>query len=93
MLWTILIGVLVGFGTMVPRTERDPVGTIVAVAVALAGSIVPAMLGQALGWYRTGEPAGIISSVVGAIFLSCVYLALLMRELRETDLTAKRSSH
>ena len=60
---------------------------------SFAGSIVPAMLGQALGWYHTGEPAGIISSVVGAIFLSCVYLALLMRELRETDLNAKRSSH
>jgi len=93
MLWMIVIGLLIGIGTMMLTPERNPVGGIVAVAVAMAGSIVPAVLGPALGWYSTGEPAGIISSVLAAILLSCVYLVLLKRELQDTESPEERANH
>jgi len=92
MVWMIAIGLVIGIWTIILTPERDPVGGIVAVVVGMAGSTVPAVLGTALGWYRIGEPAGIISSVVGAILLSCVYLALLMRELQEAEPPAKHAS-
>ena len=80
--WMIVIGGLIGLGTMMVMPERDRVGVIVAIVVGIAGSAVPAVLGSAEGWYRAGDPAGILSSVGGAIVLSVVYLALLMRELQ-----------
>jgi uncharacterized membrane protein YeaQ/YmgE (transglycosylase-associated protein family) len=77
----IIIGALIGIGTMLVMPERDTVGAIVAIGVGITGSTVPAVLGSAVGWYRTGDPAGILCSVGGAIVLSCVFLALLMRDL------------
>ena len=82
MFWMIVIGVIIGIATMMVMPERDTLGAIVAIVVGIAGSTVPAVLGSAVGWYRTGDPGGILSSVVGAIVLSCVFLALLMRDLQ-----------
>lgn len=81
MFWMIVIGALIGISTMLVMPERDTVGAIVAIGVGIAGSTVPAVLGSAVGWYHTGDPAGIFSSVGGAIVLSCVFVALLMRDL------------
>jgi uncharacterized membrane protein YeaQ/YmgE (transglycosylase-associated protein family) len=82
MFWMIVIGVLIGISTIMVMPERDTIGAIVAIVVGIAGSTVPAVLGSAVGWYRSGDPAGILSSVVGAIVLSCIFLALLMRDLQ-----------
>jgi uncharacterized membrane protein YeaQ/YmgE (transglycosylase-associated protein family) len=37
------------------------------------GAFVATFLGQALGWYRPGEGAGLIGAVVGAIIVLLVY--------------------
>jgi uncharacterized membrane protein YeaQ/YmgE (transglycosylase-associated protein family) len=37
------------------------------------GAFVATYLGQALGWYRPGEGAGLIGAVVGAIIVLLVY--------------------
>jgi uncharacterized membrane protein YeaQ/YmgE (transglycosylase-associated protein family) len=42
-------------------------------ALGIAGSIVATYLGQLTGWYRQGQSAGFIMSVVGAIVLLAVY--------------------
>jgi len=36
-------------------------------------------LGQAVGWYQPGQPAGFIASVVGAIVLLLLYRLLFKR--------------
>ena len=93
MIWVFVIGSLIGIGTMMLMPERDIVEANIAVVVGIAGSTVPAVLGHALGWHRYGERAEIISSVVIAILLSSVYLALLVRALHETDQPAKQAGH
>ena len=35
--------------------------------------MVAGFLGRQLGWYREGEPAGFIASVVGAIIVLLIY--------------------
>jgi uncharacterized membrane protein YeaQ/YmgE (transglycosylase-associated protein family) len=42
-------------------------------ALGIAGSIIATWLGQAIGWYRAGQSAGFIMSVVGAVLLLFVY--------------------
>jgi len=41
--------------------------------IGIAGSFVASYLGQAIGWYREGEAAGFIMSVIGAMLLLFVY--------------------
>ena len=91
--WMIVIGVVVGIGTMMVISERDTVGSIVAIVVGITGSVVPAVLGSAKGWYQIGEPLAIITSVGGAIAVSVVYLTLLVRELHAETPPHKHAGH
>ena len=40
--------------------------------LGIGGSLVAGFVGQGLGWYQAGEPAGWIASVIGAIVLLVV---------------------
>ena len=46
---------------------------IMTAVLGIAGSFIANYGGQALGWYKVGEGAGFIASVVGAIVLLVVY--------------------
>lgn len=70
---TIFIGLLVGAVAKLLMPGRDPGGWIVTILLGLAGSFVAHFLGRGLGWYREGDPAGFIASVVGAIILLVLY--------------------
>jgi uncharacterized membrane protein YeaQ/YmgE (transglycosylase-associated protein family) len=52
---------------------KDPGGWIVTILIGVAGSFIGTYLGQAFGLYRTGEPAGFIGSIVGAMILLLLY--------------------
>ena len=47
--------------------------------LGIAGSVVAGFVGQSLGWYDAGQPAGWIASVVGAVALLFV-IGLLRRK-------------
>jgi uncharacterized membrane protein YeaQ/YmgE (transglycosylase-associated protein family) len=70
---TIFIGLLVGAVAKFLMPGKDPGGWIVTIFLGLAGSFVAHFLGRGLGWYRDGEPAGFIASVLGAIILLVLY--------------------
>jgi uncharacterized membrane protein YeaQ/YmgE (transglycosylase-associated protein family) len=52
---------------------RDPAGFIITTLLGIAGALVATWLGQAIGWYRAGEGAGLIGAVVGAIIVLVIY--------------------
>lgn len=68
-IWTILIGFLIGIVAKFLMPGRDPAGFIITVLIGIAGSFIASFLGGALGWYRVGEPAGFLASVIGAMLL------------------------
>lgn len=72
-LTTIIIGLLVGAVAKLLMPGRDPGGWVVTILLGLAGSFVAHFLGRGLGWYREGDAAGFIASVVGAIILLVLY--------------------
>ena len=72
-IWTILIGFLIGVVAKFLMPGRDPAGFIITVLIGIAGSVIAGYLGGALGWYRVGEPTGFIASVIGAMILLFVY--------------------
>ena len=78
-LWILLIGLVVGAIAKLLIPGKDPGGCIITILLGIAGAVVASYLGQAVGWYRPGEPAGFIGSVVGAILLLLLYRFLFRR--------------
>jgi uncharacterized membrane protein YeaQ/YmgE (transglycosylase-associated protein family) len=72
-IWTILIGFVVGLLAKMLTPGRDPGGFFITAAIGIAGSLLATFGGQALGLYNAGEPAGFIGSLVGAIILLVIY--------------------
>ncbi len=72
-LWALIIGLVVGAVAKLLMPGRDPGGIIITSLLGIAGSLVATFIGQALGWYREGQAAGFIMSVVGAIILLSLY--------------------
>ena len=72
-IWTILIGFVVGIVAKFLMPGRDPAGFIITVLIGIAGSFVATYLGRAMGWYQVGESAGFIAAVLGSIILLIVY--------------------
>jgi uncharacterized membrane protein YeaQ/YmgE (transglycosylase-associated protein family) len=73
LIWTILIGALVGALAKLIMPGRDPGGFFVTALLGMAGALVATYLGRAVGLYETGQGAGFIASIVGAIVVLFVY--------------------
>jgi len=66
-LWTIVLGFVVGVIAKFLHPGKENMGFIVTILLGIAGSFLAGMLGQFMGWYRAGEGAGFIASVIVAI--------------------------
>ena len=53
-LWTLIIGLVVGALAKLFMPGKDPGGIVVTMLLGVAGSLVAGFLGRALGWYHSG---------------------------------------
>jgi uncharacterized membrane protein YeaQ/YmgE (transglycosylase-associated protein family) len=72
-LYTVFIGLIVGAVAKLLMPGKDPGGWIITILLGIAGSVVATYAGQALNWYQVGEPAGFVTSVIGAMLLLLLY--------------------
>lgn len=72
-IWTIIIGLIVGVIAKFLMPGRDPGGFIITVIIGIVGSVLATYLGRAMGFYQLGESAGFIAAVLGAIVLLFLY--------------------
>lgn len=70
---TIIVGLIVGALARLLMPGDQKMGWILTCLLGIAGSFVAGYLGQAMGWYQVGQPAGWIASVVGAFLLLFVF--------------------
>ena len=71
--WTIIIGFIVGIVAKFLMPGRDPAGFIITALIGIVGSVVATYLGRAMGFYQVGESAGFIAAVLGSIILLFIY--------------------
>lgn len=76
MLWTILIGLLVGAMARWIKPGEQAIGWLMTALIGIGGAVVATYVGQQLGWYRVGAHAGFLASVGGAVIVLFVYEAL-----------------
>ena len=73
-LWTIIIGFVAGLiAKLIHPGPNEPAGFVLTTLLGIVGAFVATFLGQALGWYRAGEGAGLIGAVVGALILLIIW--------------------
>ena len=72
-LGTLFIGLIVGFIARAVKPGDDKLGLIMTAVLGVAGSFLAGYAGKAFGFYQTGQVAGFVASVVGAIVLLFVY--------------------
>jgi uncharacterized membrane protein YeaQ/YmgE (transglycosylase-associated protein family) len=73
LLWTLIIGLIVGAVAKFIMPGKDPGGFIITILLGIAGSFVGSFLGRTLGFYSEGQAAGFLMSVVGAVILLAIY--------------------
>ena len=72
-LWTIIIGLIVGALAKFVMPGKDPGGIIITILLGIVGAFVGTFIGRALGLYTAGQAAGWIMSLIGAIIVLAIY--------------------
>jgi len=72
-IWTILLGLVIGVIAKLIHPGKENMGIIMTIVLGIAGSFLAGIIGQAIGWYKAGEGAGFIASVIVAIILLVIY--------------------
>lgn len=72
-LWTIVLGFVIGVIAKMLHPGKENMGFIATILLGIAGSFLAGIGGQFLGWYKAGEGAGFIASVIVAILLLVIY--------------------
>jgi len=76
---TIIVGFIVGVIARFLMPGDNKAGFIVTTVLGILGAIVATYLGQALGLYDAGEPAGFIGAVIGAMIFLAMFRAFARR--------------
>ncbi len=73
-LWIILIGLVAGvIAKLIHPGPNEPSGFILTTLLGIAGAFLATFVGQAIGWYRLDQGAGLIGAVVGAIIILVIW--------------------
>jgi uncharacterized membrane protein YeaQ/YmgE (transglycosylase-associated protein family) len=76
-LWIILIGFVAGLiARFFAPGPNNPTGFILTTVLGIAGAFIATFLGQAIGWYRADQGAGLIGAVIGALLVLFIWRRL-----------------
>ena len=78
-LWTLIVGLVVGALAKLLMPGRDPGGIIVTMLLGVAGAFIAGFLGRATHLYNPSGGPGIIASVLGAMLLLFIYRMVVRR--------------
>jgi uncharacterized membrane protein YeaQ/YmgE (transglycosylase-associated protein family) len=73
LLWTAIIGLVVGAIAKLIMPGKDPGGIWITMLIGIAGSFLGTYLGRAIGHYEPGQSAGFLMSLLGALILLGIY--------------------
>src|SRR5437588_12986143 len=69
-IWIIIIGFIAGLiARWISLAPNNPQGFILICILGIIGAFVATWLGQALGWYRPDQGAGLIVAIVGGVIV------------------------
>jgi uncharacterized membrane protein YeaQ/YmgE (transglycosylase-associated protein family) len=80
--WIIIIGFLAGvIARFLVPGPNNPTGFLLTTALGIVGAFLSTFIGQAIGWYRLDQGAGLIAATVGALIVLFVWNRLVARRV------------
>lgn len=77
----VLIGLIIGAIAKLLVPGPDSGGLFFTAFLGVVGAVVATFIGQWLGFYAHGEPAGFVSSILGAILVLLLHRKLSHRSI------------
>jgi uncharacterized membrane protein YeaQ/YmgE (transglycosylase-associated protein family) len=78
-LWIIIVGFIAGLiARYLSPGPNKPVGFLLTTALGIAGAFAATFVGQAVGWYRVDQGAGLITATLGAFAVLFVWNRLVV---------------
>jgi uncharacterized membrane protein YeaQ/YmgE (transglycosylase-associated protein family) len=82
LLWTALIGLVVGAIAKFIIPGKDPGGIWITMLIGIVGSFIGTWIGRMVGHYEPDQSAGFLMSLVGALILLGIYHLIKRAQLR-----------
>ena len=73
MIWTIIIGLMIGIVAKFLMPGRDPGGFILTTLLGIGGAMLASWAGASMGLYRPSEPASFMAAVIGSMVILFIY--------------------
>ena len=81
-IWIIGIGFVAGIiARILSPGPNDPSGFVLTTVLGIAGALLATFIGQAVGWYRLDQGAGLIGATVGALLVLFIWNRLVARRV------------
>jgi uncharacterized membrane protein YeaQ/YmgE (transglycosylase-associated protein family) len=78
-LWIVVVGFIAGIiARLIAPGENNPIGFILTTVLGIVGAFVATFVGQAIGWYRPDQGAGLLGSIIGALVVLFVWHRLVV---------------
>jgi uncharacterized membrane protein YeaQ/YmgE (transglycosylase-associated protein family) len=71
--WTIVVGSVVGLIARTIAPRRDEGGFWVTPGLGISGSLLGSIVGRALGMYGPRDPVSLVMATIGAILVTLLY--------------------
>lgn len=73
----IIVGFIAGIiAKLVTPGDPKPRGFILTTVLGIVGAVLATYLGQAIGLYHSGETAGFVGAIVGAVIILIIWRQL-----------------
>jgi uncharacterized membrane protein YeaQ/YmgE (transglycosylase-associated protein family) len=79
-IWIIVVGLVAGAIAKLIMPGADRGGIFVTALLGMGGALVGTLLGRLVGLYESGEGAGLVASIIGAIIVLSVYRSVKNRQ-------------
>jgi uncharacterized membrane protein YeaQ/YmgE (transglycosylase-associated protein family) len=71
----LISGLIIGALAKLVMPGKGPSGLLITTLLGVAGAFIASYIGQVMGFYQPGQPAGWIMSILGAVVLLAIYRA------------------
>jgi uncharacterized membrane protein YeaQ/YmgE (transglycosylase-associated protein family) len=79
-IWVVVIGFVAGLiARFLMPGPNNPSGFILTTVLGIIGAFLATFIGQAVGWYRLDQGAGLIGATVGAVVVLLIWHRLVTR--------------
>ena len=73
-IWIIIVGFVAGIlARLFAPGPNKPSGFLLTTVLGIVGAFVATFIGQAIGWYKPGQGAGVLAATIGAVIVLFIW--------------------